>query len=162
MHPRRTPSAMHSHSFFSVSARMYHRFSRLEAKQNSLLPTFCFSSSNLTTKSPFHRIYYCSCFFEILPIGTYVRSFNRFTDAAASIRIYYTLVCVSVSVHAHFLRFLSSPLLTPPTLLSYPPYLAYPSLISRIIDTGCYTCSMIGTSFRTNFFISLLHSFYID
>lgn len=113
MHPHRTPSAMHSHSFFSVSARMYHRFSRLEAKQNSLLPTFCFSSSNLTTKSPFHRIYYCSCFFEILPIGTYVRSFNRFTDAAASIRIYYTLVCVSVSVHAHFLRFLSSPLLTP-------------------------------------------------
>lgn len=86
------------------------------------------------------------------------KSFNRFTDAA-SVRIYYTLVCVSVSVHAHFLRFLSSP--RPPP--SYPPYLAYPSLILRIIDTGCYTCSMIGTSFRTNFLlvISLLHSFYM-
>lgn len=103
-------------------------------------------------ESPFHRIYVC---FEILPIGTYV---SRLIGLPMQ-PLYYTLVCVSVSVHAHFLRFLSSP--RPPP--SYPPYLAYPSLILRIIDTGCYTCSMIGTSFRTNFLlvISLLHSFYM-
>lgn len=127
-----------------------------DGKQNSLLPTFRFFASPLDLT----RISFSSNLRVLRDSANWnlCKSFNRFTDAA-SVRIYYTLVCVSVSVHAHFLRFLSSP--RPPP--SYPPYLAYPSLILRIIDTGCYTCSMIGTSFRTNFLlvISLLHSFYM-
>lgn len=106
------PSAMHSHSFsFSVSALVYTCIIDFRGGPSRILPYRPSSrvSSRPYTETSFHRIYVR---FEILAnCMDLCKSFNRFTDAPASsaTRICYTLVCVSVSVHAHFLRFLSSP-----------------------------------------------------
>lgn len=110
---------MHSHSFsFSVSALVYTCIIDFRGGPSRILPYRPSSpvSSRPYTETSFHRIYVR---FEILAnCMDLCKSFNRFTDAASSAtRIcYITLVCVSVSVHAHFRRFLSSS----PT----PPYLA--------------------------------------
>lgn len=106
---------MHSHSFsFSVSALVYTCIIDFRGGPSRILPYRPSVSSPVSSRSytetSFHRIYVR---FEILAnCMDLCKSFNRFTDAPASsaTRICYTLVCVSVSVHAHFLRFLSSPL----------------------------------------------------